>query len=1006
MNNTSSSNNNAAATSIAETKIGNNLGRTYKIRVGSMVEVARRMWPGINQPGGTARVLGIHTAEEPGIAGEAVIIAVDVHYIVEGRKEKRVPIQYVTHSPQYEAEEEGFIRRDGGGGGQRRFLLRDRSQLLGRCKNCGSLRADCGACDWMMIEESSHNTKGLHPDPSVAAITTRTNVTSCNSSNEDTQSSTSSEDDDDDLLNRRLPMLLSSTNKTKHLHSFLNDQVFGGKRRPAKPEPRPRRTPRGKSVLETFSTTYAGSDSGNQDTKNSKTLKAGLPTADIQKLYSSTLSSPSEDENDVLPKTTKFKRLTKVTALLSQEEEEAALTSNRNDLSSSTQAESIASVDLEPLSSSQISLYRDYYECGGLDDQLFIQPEAEGEIVMLPNDVLDRTVDLTHDQLPNFFDELASKVQHILIPKFQIELMKIQGKKSESEQQPFLRLLYQQICQELIRDGVDQLTNCLRKLCLRRREKGTKLTSQQKKHFKLQNERRDLTLELISQKVQTLCKDLRESMISTATATQEDFDDHEGHDDGTTEAKMTNTGSDDSSSHIENFETEFDTTTDDRLLLASFDPHAYAYVRRKRRKKNTVKTARKVHLENFQDFYRHTTNQAFSGNEESDEECSIRKKYSNSVKRRNCRKITSSSVENQRSNLSKQSFHDDQTLVREERTYGAGNDTFREKTGQGNHTSRRRPLIWCTKLERAIKNKFQVIDPKNPGRVNQDHQHDKDIATTARISSTRDAVTHSVMPIQATVDKLYQHLRSKNCKEICLSDLGAIPSTSISTRGSPLHSAPALQDNSNSIDNVLCTIHNYLIINNEKGHNWAELEDNVKSIFMCIHAQLQHSVSLLEWMHTYDNDDRLIEFFIGTFRVIASVDSQILDNLQQDSVCQLLCSPKFGDLVIMQIIDVIYSQRLPKVWVSYYFDTETEKYSPLPIKKLSDSSWRKIVQLIALINQRIPILEAACNVLVKLFKCQQWRLTSTSPIRYFVSSVDSKCIREYLTSGQLVSEGE
>jgi len=66
--------------------------------------------------------------------------------------------------------------------------------------------------------------------------------------------------------------------------------------------------------------------------------------------------------------------------------------------------------DLEPISSSQISLNRDYYKLGDPDDQLFIQPEAEGEVVTLPNNVLDRTVDLTYDQLPPFFDDLAPKV--------------------------------------------------------------------------------------------------------------------------------------------------------------------------------------------------------------------------------------------------------------------------------------------------------------------------------------------------------------------------------------------------------------------------------------------------------------------------------------------------------------------------------------------------------------------------------------------------------------------
>jgi hypothetical protein len=1001
-----------------------------KIRVGSMVEVARRMWPGINQPGGAARVLGIHTAGESSNAEEdAVIIAVDVHYIVEGRKEKRVPIQYVTHSPQYEAEEEdeeeAIASRRGRVGGRRRFLLRDRSQLLGRCKNCGSLRADCGACDWMMIEEEGSNTiKGQRTDPSAATMTTtQSNASSSNSSNHDTHNSScnsssnsSEDDDDDDLLNRRLPMLLSSTNKTKYLHLFLHDQVFGGKTRLARRETRQRRNHNEKSVLETFSINHASSDSGNRNnTKNSTHVETDLPTVDAQQLYSSTLSS--EDEDVILPKSTIFKRLVKKTALPSQEVEEAPLTPKRDieeNMSSSAQTVSNSGVDLEPLSSSQISLYRDYYELGDPDDQLFIQPEAEGEGVTLPNDVLDRTVDLTYDQLPTFFDDLAAKVQHILIPKFQIALVKIRRKKSDREQQPFLRSLHQKICQELIRDGVDQLTNCLRKICVRRREKNTKLSYQQKKLFKLQNERRDLTLELISEKVQSICHDLRESMISTVAATQEENnekDDEEVQYVGTTEEKMVDSGSDDSNSHFKNNQTEFETTTDDRLLSDMFDPHPYAYVRRKRRKKSTVRSIRDVHHQDFNDLKRHKTNQASNENEESGEEYSTRKKYGNAAKRSNCRRITLSSVVNQRNDLSsatsKQPLHDEQKCVRDGRTYGADNDTFRDNTGQGSNTKRRRRLISCTTVDRTTNNKEQGKAPRNTWHGNQDHQHDKDTATTARILSTRDPVTHSVIPIHATVDHLYQQLRSKNQKEISHSDLGVVPSTSNSIRGSTFNTASTSPDNSNnSIDDVLCIIHNYLTNSNENEHDWMEREDNLKFVFRCIHAQLEHSVSLLEWIHSYDNDDRFIEFLIGTFQVIVSIDSQMLDNLQQDSFCQLLCSPKFGDLVIMQIIDVIYSQRLPKVWLSYYFDTETKSYSPLSMKKLSDSSWEKIVQLIALMNQRIPVLEAACNVIVKHFKCQQWRITSTKPIRYFVSSVDSKCFRHYFTSGQLVSEGE
>jgi len=729
----SNSINNAEANRIMENETSNNSGMMQgqsitmstpdKIRVGSMVEVARRMWPGINQPGGTARVLGIHTAGESTSSNaeeDAVIIAVDVHYIVEGRKEKRVPIQYVTHSPQYEAEEEeeAIATRRGGVGGRRRFLLRDRSQLLGRCKSCGSLRADCGACDWMMIEEEASNTikGGQRTDPSAATMTTtKSNDSSSNSSNHDTQnsscnsSSNSSEDDDDDddLLNRRLPMLLSSTKKTKYLHLFLHDQVFGGKTRLTRRKTRPRRNHSKKSVLETFSTNYASSDSGNHNTKTSTHVDTDLPrTVDEQQLHSYTLSS--EDEEVILPKSTVFKRLVKKTALPSQEEEEATLTPNRDIeeyTSSSAQTVSNSGVDLEPISSSQISLYRDYYELGDPDDQLFIQPEAEGEVVTLPNDVLDRTGDLTYDQLPTFFDDLAAKVQHILIPKFRIALVKIQRKKSDREQQPFLRSLYQQICQELIRDGIDQLTNCLRKICVRKREKHTKLSYQQKKLFKLQNERRDLTLELISQKVQSLCHDLRESMISTVAATLEENnekDEEEVQDNEATEEKLADSGSDDSNSNFKNNQTEFEMTTDDRLLSDTFNPHPYAYVRRKRRKKSTVRTIRSVHHQDFNDLKRHKTNQASNDDEDSSEEYSTKKKYGNPAKRRNC------SVGNQRNDqpfaTSKQPLHDEQKCVREGHTYGVDNDTFRDKTGQGSNTSRRRRLISYTTVDTRTAN--------------------------------------------------------------------------------------------------------------------------------------------------------------------------------------------------------------------------------------------------------------------------------------------------------------
>jgi ribosomal protein L21E len=91
-----------------------------KFSVGQLVEVASRTWPGINKHGGVGRIVKV--------TGNCV----DVHYVLGGR-ERSVPIEYVNLLPQ------SFSARKS---------LRDRSILLGRCRNCGSLRADCGSCDF------------------------------------------------------------------------------------------------------------------------------------------------------------------------------------------------------------------------------------------------------------------------------------------------------------------------------------------------------------------------------------------------------------------------------------------------------------------------------------------------------------------------------------------------------------------------------------------------------------------------------------------------------------------------------------------------------------------------------------------------------------------------------------------------------------------------------------------------------------------------------------------
>ena len=171
----SESNNNNNADEVNEVDI---------ITVGRFVEVASRTWPGINKPGGVARVVEVHfdasSDDEPNdkdndkekdqdVRGKGKHPThVNVRYMVGTSREKRVPVEYIQLAPQYEthrpttkdssASTSVGGNDSGSGNGNGSYVassLRDRSMLLGRCRRCGSLRTDCGSCDWAFEEEAA-----------------------------------------------------------------------------------------------------------------------------------------------------------------------------------------------------------------------------------------------------------------------------------------------------------------------------------------------------------------------------------------------------------------------------------------------------------------------------------------------------------------------------------------------------------------------------------------------------------------------------------------------------------------------------------------------------------------------------------------------------------------------------------------------------------------------------------------------------------------------------------
>jgi hypothetical protein len=117
----------------------NPLAAPSSFTVGQWVSVASRTSPGINQPGGIGRITALDEDR----------CQVSVKYVLDGRHEKNVHLQYVQ---MYTWEERTAASSSSAPKNSR---LRDRNMLLGRCTYCGSLRADCQSCDWRRRETTT-----------------------------------------------------------------------------------------------------------------------------------------------------------------------------------------------------------------------------------------------------------------------------------------------------------------------------------------------------------------------------------------------------------------------------------------------------------------------------------------------------------------------------------------------------------------------------------------------------------------------------------------------------------------------------------------------------------------------------------------------------------------------------------------------------------------------------------------------------------------------------------
>ncbi|KAL7567627.1 hypothetical protein ACA910_000221 [Epithemia clementina (nom. ined.)] len=138
-------------------------GGTTAFTVGQLVQVDRRAWPGINQPGGVGHIVEIaaaaptkQEAPDPNSSNKTATttatnnsnLILTVRYVLDNRYERNINSQYVHVHNQSSTRS-----------------LRDRRMLLGRCQNCGSLRRDCGSCDVWSAPQQQQRRQGEEEEP-------------------------------------------------------------------------------------------------------------------------------------------------------------------------------------------------------------------------------------------------------------------------------------------------------------------------------------------------------------------------------------------------------------------------------------------------------------------------------------------------------------------------------------------------------------------------------------------------------------------------------------------------------------------------------------------------------------------------------------------------------------------------------------------------------------------------------------------------------------------------
>jgi hypothetical protein len=593
------------------------------IAVGRLVEVQSRTWPGINKPGGVARVTCVSREEE----GEK-ITHVDVRYILGSSKEKQVPVEYVALAPQYEI----YNQTKGG----ERSTLRDRSMLLGRCRRCGSLRTDCGSCDWA-TEEQQQEKMAIQRRSRQARKKNDDHYDDSSSSEVGSSSSSSSSEEDvllEELLKQnqrkyrrylRNKMAFSKTFKLSQRKekkkSTVQESSYSSPEEDANTNNRYRDYLRNKarwkrqqrvnkpkrrhhaSVLESLTTlSTTSSDDGtpprpskkeHQQTQNKTSDDCGSP---VSRKHSDGQSFPANSSLMVGA----------AVYSSSEDDDDAVFSEPRYDGDSSTNEEDL--LHALPLHSLESSLREDDKDDNMIALSQFIQPEGQEVAEKLPQDVVDQTSGLDYQELPRFFDTTAEKLEELITDyklaiarltrcQRQLGLSFVTRKAIIDPSQLLVQCqeMFSNVRTELIRNGTDQCRVALYKLMDDRmyRKNRRSLSVKQRRLCRASGitEARNLRLDALEDRVEDLVQTLKQ----VAQKCQEHIADQE-EDDEQLNVMATQDNHEDYTKPFEPIDQESPDKQDPPSPL--FHPHMHAQRVKKTRttvivnqaKKRTIKT--------------------------------------------------------------------------------------------------------------------------------------------------------------------------------------------------------------------------------------------------------------------------------------------------------------------------------------------------------------------------------------------------------------------------------